>query len=236
MTTALKTTPPIEMLGELLSRLGNAGIRPRRVALSLGVPVDLTILRPTRAQVTGIQRLVGKSSDVDLSLRNWARAHSLAVDNHRSRNEILSLGSLITALTRTSHLQRLNLSLGEYPVIYQCLNINLSDLLQSNLKFWPELSHIELNRVPFDLEELITLVSSSQEIVSFIGTALVLECGDWEDVLDVLRSLKRLERCELRYLRDGRDGERSRETQKPFFKEKAEDYILGKTVDNPLRD
>lgn len=236
MMTAFKTTPPIEMLGALLSRCGNSGLRPRRIAISLGVPVDLTILRPTRAQAAGINRLVSKSSEVDLLFRGWARGNSLANNNDRSRNEMLSLGSLITALTRTSTVRRLILSLYEHPVFTQYPNVSLSDLLQSNLTLWPNLSHIDLNHITFDLEELVAIVGVSREINSFVGTSLHLRHGDWVDALDVLRGLKTLESCELHYPRAGRYGERLTEFEDCCLEGKAEAYVLRKTAHNPLHD
>lgn len=229
-----KKNPPIEMLADLLSRLGDTGLRPQHFTLHIAVPSDLLILRPSEAQSAGIQRLVSKCSKIDLSFENWTCRHTRGShygSNDFSRYEILSLGTLTTALTSTSALRQLSFNFHGYPCTHQDSLVSLSDLLPICSRLWSQLSSINLSHVPCDLEDFVALVDAHQKTIkSFTGQFFYLRNGEWDELLDVLRGLKSLKHFRLGNPQDGTYNIGIR-----FPVEEIKAYVLGEVVENPLR-
>lgn len=228
-----KKNPPIEMLADLLSRLGDTGIRPQHFTLQVAVPQDLMILRPSELQSAGIQRLVSKCSTIDLSFENWTCRHTRGPYNENndiSRYEVLSLGSLATALTSTSMLQQLAFKFNGYPCFHQDSIVSLSDLLPIRSRLWPQLSSINLSHVSCDLEDFAALVDAHrQTLKSFTLRFWYLRTGEWYEMLDVLRGLKSLEHFQFGNPKDGTYNPGIR-----FPSDEVKAYVLGEAAENPF--
>lgn len=104
--TADSLEPPIEMMGELLSQLGRANIRPLRIKLELDVPADLTRVQPNQTQCDGIQQLLSRCSTIDIDFHGWEPEDKWG-DHGRTRQEMVALGSMMKALTSTPALRML---------------------------------------------------------------------------------------------------------------------------------
>lgn len=207
-TRAYNTKPPVEMLGELLSRLGEeSNVRPSRVALDLGMPLDIMASLPllTAKQIDGVCKLVSKATDVDISFHSESSRPSTCIlpgsppDNNTNKNAIQSLGSLTMALTNTSSLRSLRMSFfNGLSSSHQKLHhhpwngISIDMLLSLTPRKWPDIRTLELSYLSCGLEDLNKLVASCRhsgggggQIKSFSARALSLSGrggdGDWDD-------------------------------------------------------
>lgn len=233
--TAYTTKPPTEMLGELLSQLGEANLRPHDLHIRLDVPADLECLRVNEEQSRGIRLLVSRAATVNLCFDSWARKSSYAENNDRSLSEMAALGSITKALTSTPSLKTLKVKLDHYPVFYEFPTANMSDLLPIQSIVWPNLEYLEFTHAPFDLDDLQVIVDRHKNTLEcFIAGEMYLRDSQWKRVLDTLRGCVGLKRVEIRYPRGGEYPTRAHPRGPDFPRGKAEDYVLSCSDLNPL--
>lgn len=235
--TAYTTEPPVEMLGELMSQLGKAGVRPEQIDIDHDVPMDARCLQVSVEQSEGIRDLVSQCSDVSINLSGMRRQHNPDESDYevaaQSREEMLAIGSLSKALASAKGLKSLSLWLGDYPACYEHPPVNLSDLLPMRDLTWLEMERVSFNYLPFDIDEMAAFVLSHRNSVKdFTANAMYLRDGDWDQALDILRRFNFLESVELMYAHGGR----YKEFDSPNFpQEEAEQYVRKLTSQNPLR-
>lgn len=235
--TAHVTEPPIEMLGELLSELGKAKVRPRGININMNVPTDLRRLHISKEQFRGIGDLVSHASALTLDFQPWARISTLDDADDSRSSEMPALASVTKALASTSTLQTLNVNFHNRPI--DSSGAILSDILPIQSVTWPELERLELHHIAFDIDDLKTFVHTHKDSLrSFGWISMFLSNGKWEDVLDVLRRCSKLESVEIDKPSGG--GWYSGYSGyapgcRAFPLEKAEEYVRGITSVNPLR-
>ncbi|EHY54797.1 hypothetical protein HRR90_008376 [Exophiala dermatitidis] len=207
LAIAYITQPPIEMLGELLSSLGDSGARPSSFTLSFSVPANLTCLKVSERQAEGICKLVSKTDSMDVTFHSWPRGSSTACNHSRSYSELQALGSVTTALTSAPSLRCLRVSLAGYVWWQQLPHVVLKEFIP--VGSWPNLKQLELGYLPCELSELEKLVITlHNHLESFYGRGLYLRSGDWDDAANVLRDSNKLNIFKLDRLRGGSHGSR----------------------------
>lgn len=232
--TADSLEPPIELLGELLSQLGRANIRPSTIKLELDVPADLTRVQPNQTQCDGIQQLLSRCSTIDMDFHGWKPEDKWG-DHERTRQEMVALGSMMKALTSTPALRMLRIHFRSYPVCEQFSTVNLSDLLPIGSISWPSLETLEFDHLPFDIDDIRTLVDTTKHsLKSFKANGFYLRDDSWAHVLDILRECYKVESVDMNYPYGQEYIEGWRGHVHLFPRKEAMEYVMGLREVNPL--
>ncbi|KAF7550903.1 hypothetical protein G7Z17_g5390 [Cylindrodendrum hubeiense] len=232
-TTAYSIVPPVEMLGELCSQLGQHGIRPRSITMNLNAPANLRPIGLSSNQQSGLRSLVSKATRLRLVVDGWARKNSLAENNDRPRDEMLALCSFSQHFFSSPDLESLYIHFVEYPRFYERPNVSLSDILPMQ-KPWPQLSDLELRYQAAKIDDLRALVELQGDTVkNFNWECGWLLSGGWNEAIEVLRGFGSMEKLSMKFPRGERYGEgRGMHGEIPY--DQIYSYILKETDVNPL--
>ncbi|KAF5024549.1 hypothetical protein F66182_3312 [Fusarium sp. NRRL 66182] len=222
--TAHTATPPVEMLGDLLARLGEKGLRLKRLALTLTNTPDMRVWHLSWAQKAEIKRLVSQSTEVRLQVDFGARAYDLQYP----KDEMLAVCSISQAIFSAPHLEDLTIGFKKYPHNSATPNVSLSDILPL-ATLSPRLRTLDLFKQPATVRELELLVSRNPTTVRnfdwFEGWLLE---GNWPDAVDMLRGFECLENASLEY-------PHGLPTDVNWSADEIKSYVLRETNANPLR-
>lgn len=230
-------TPPVEMLGELLSRLGKAGVRPQELKLKLAIPLNLQRAVFSAKQTRRIQKLVSRSTNIEFIVRSWAHENSWSDFECRPYREMRRLGTMTMALTNAPHLESLKISFGNYPAVYEFPAVHLGEFVSLSTMTWPNLKHLDIDSVPCDLADMRQLASLySSSLKSFTAIWMYIRQGSWSDAIDELRKLRALEHFKFEYPRGRmRDYDEPNHREKDFPTKHVHAYVMKQTSENPFR-
>jgi hypothetical protein len=232
--------PPAEMIIQLPVAIYKAGVLLSGLDIEVSPPNDCTILAPIEDDRACLTAAVQNLKEFGFGTRNGEPASFWQA---RTKDELESLGSLLTAFLDTDSIQRMRLDFNFLWDEQSPPSFSLASII--NLRQWPNLESVRLLAVPLHLKEL-------ERFVDRLGTSLrymtvetmYLLSGTWAEGLDILRRARDCDDFE-----DPRGLEMEElskeERQKIFGKDyekggsyvrsKAELYIRGWRHENPLR-
>ena len=233
--------PPTSFLFDLFNVLHSANIRPVTFEMKITPPNDLGALECDDRQLQTISEVMGRATDVSVSVERWARKDSFAEDNSRPYNEIVHLARLTTAIFSSRRLKFLKFSFGDFPTLsspsdgsrpfVEPPQIRMSELLP--ITAWPDLRSLSLSHIPMSLSELAGFVERQQDTVfDFRAEGLWLFDGTWANGIEVLQGLRRLNNAALEW---PKGGELGRDYHAEYKAERVRDFIMGSSSINPLR-
>ncbi|RGP70246.1 hypothetical protein FSPOR_4146 [Fusarium sporotrichioides] len=147
-------SPPVEMLGELCSRLGSNSVKIKHFGLSLYPPPNLLVLETSPTQQENIKRLVSLASNMRLHIDPYDNGHNY------SKQQLLAVCSLTVPFTSAPNLETLEVNFGVSSGLIS--PVSLVDVLPPNF-VWPRLQHLTLRNVnvkPVERRELVARHSS----------------------------------------------------------------------------
>ncbi|KAL1612860.1 hypothetical protein SLS60_001090 [Paraconiothyrium brasiliense] len=231
--TAMETQPPVQIVTDLFAALAESSVRPASFSISITPPTDLRCVSFTTKQLETVRTVLAQAKELCLAVSSWDRRGSLAENNDRPKEELTGLCAFTRAFFSSTRLQKLQLSLGNYPCFYEIPKISLFDLLPMPL-LTKDIFHIELQSAPLKMNELRALIDTMKDrIRSLALTKPYLLEGNWSDAIGMLRDLRKLESIDFKYPYGGEYGDRR--NGPGIEHDLIESYILGKSNENPLR-
>jgi hypothetical protein len=185
----ISTIPPLEMLGELCSQLGNQGVRPKHIRISLKPPPDMRLLTMSSAQQENMKRLVSRASGLTFRFDFFSRPHDL---HENPRHEMMALCSITKPFFSASELEFLDIYFVEYPN-RATPTVSLGEILPLDMS-WPRLETLWLQYQPMNIDELRDVVNKHRSTVRDFK----LPCpwflqGSVHDALRTIRGFESLE-------------------------------------------
>ena len=106
------TGPSRLRLPQLFQALKESPIRPTEFHLELGAPRDLQSLQLDSERKSAIKELLEHSKVSAFTMRDWDRG--AGSDSTRSREEMVALGTMTTAICSAPNLESVVLSLSDF--------------------------------------------------------------------------------------------------------------------------
>ena len=224
--------PPVDILPGLFKTLSGIGTCLHTFKVAVSPPNDLAVLQMSEDSQQHIRSVLKQSQELSMVISSWNRQDSLIVDNSRPKREMLQLASVTTAVFDAPDIQRLELSLGDYPVFYQVPQISFSEMVPT--KVWPHLYTVSLHHVPFHEKELAAFVDRQQTTIrSLTMNEAYLLSGTWADSIDILRRFEKLNHVSFTWPKGGEFG-KAPQHHGTYPTGAVETYIL-RGGQNPLR-
>ncbi|GKU09557.1 unnamed protein product, partial [Fusarium langsethiae] len=134
-TFDISTTPPLEMLGEFCSQLGEKGVRPKQLRISLKPPPNIRHMAMSLVQQENMRLLVSDATSLIFRFDFFARPHNL---RENPRDEMLALCSVTKPFFSAPKLEFLDIYFMEYPGHRSSPTVSLGDILSLDMT-WPRL-------------------------------------------------------------------------------------------------
>ncbi|CAF3539567.1 unnamed protein product [Fusarium graminearum] len=231
-TVDLSTSPPLEMLGELCSQLGEKGVRPKSIRIAVKPPPDMRPLAMSSAQQENMKRLVSQASSLIFQFDFFSRPYSL---QENPSDEMLALCSITKPFFSAPKLEFLNIYFMEYPRSNTPPTVSLSDILPLDMS-WPRLNTLWLLYQPMTMDELRDVVSKNcQAVREFTLKSPWFLQGSVHDALRTIRGFENLQTVDMAFPK----GSDFRGTGALDFKwplDEIKRYLLKETDDFPLPD
>lgn len=233
-TTSNLTTPPVEIIADLLEALSESSMPPlAKFKIFITPPNNLRIMQLFKPRRRSIQKALKLSRELTCEVRSWRRKESLAEDNSRPREEMLGLCCLTTPLFSSENLTSLTLAFQDYPTWYEIPQVSLADILPLDTA-WPRLQELNLSHIPFKVSELEVVVERLKATLrAFTANSIYLLDGSWVKALSVFRGFESLGSFVLTSPRGQVFGDGSRWVRDPLI-EAMRNYALKKIDTNPL--
>ncbi|KAK6703608.1 hypothetical protein SNK04_013536 [Fusarium graminearum] len=231
-TVDLSTSPPLEMLGELCSQLGEKGVRPKSIRIAVKPPPDMRPLAMSSAQQENMKRLVSQASSLIFQFDFFSRPYSL---QENPSDEMLALCSITKPFFSAPKLEFLDIYFMEYPRSNTPPTVSLSDILPLDMS-WPRLNTLWLLYQPMTMDELRDVVSKNcQAVREFTLKSPWFLQGSVHDALRTIRGFENLQTVDMTFPK----GSDFRGTGALDFKwplDEIKRYLLKETDDFPLPD
>ncbi|PCD24434.1 hypothetical protein FGRA07_11094 [Fusarium graminearum] len=231
-TVDLSTSPPLEMLGELCSQLGEKGVRPKSIRIAVKPPPDMRPLAMSSAQQENMKRLVSQASSLIFQFDFFSRPYSL---QENPSDEMLALCSITKPFFSAPKLEFLDIYFMEYPRSNTPPTVSLSDILPLDMS-WPRLNTLWLLYQPLTMDELRDVVSKNcQAVREFTLKSPWFLQGSVHDALRTIRGFENLQTVDMTFPK----GSDFRGTGALDFKwplDEIKRYLLKETDDFPLPD
>ncbi|RGP63918.1 tyrosinase [Fusarium sporotrichioides] len=231
-TFDISTIPPLEMLGEFCSELGEKGVRPRDLRISLKPPPNMRQMVMSSVQQENMKLLVSEASSLVFRFDFFARPHNL---RENPRDEMLALCSVTKPFFSAPKLEFLDIYFMEYPGSRSSPTVSLGEILPLDMS-WPRLEYLWLQYQPMTMDELKAVVSKHCATVRDLKlpSPWLLQ-GSVHDALKTIRGFENLENVVMAFPK----GSDFRGTGTLDFKWPEDDikrYLLKKTDVFPLQD
>ncbi|CEI70797.1 hypothetical protein FVEN_g723 [Fusarium venenatum] len=227
----ISTIPPLEMLGELCSQLGENGVRPKQIRIALKPPPDMRLLTMSPAQQENVKRLVSQASGLTFRFDFFSRPHNL---NENPRDEMMALGSITKPFFSAPNLEFLDIYFVEYPR-YSTPTVSLGEILPLDMS-WPRLETLRLQYQPMTIDELRGLVSKHRSTVrEFKLPSPWFLQGSVHDALKTIRDFENLESVSMTFPK-GSDFRGTGTLDFKWPQDEIKSYLLKETDVFPLQD
>jgi hypothetical protein len=231
-TFSISTSPPFEMLGELCSQLGEKGVRPKQLRISLKPPPDMRVLALSSSQQENIKRLVSQALGLALRVDFFSRPASL---RENPRDEMLALCSITKPFFSAPKLDFLDIYFVEYPDYSSPPTVSLGEILPLEMS-WPRLKTLFLQYQPMTVDELREFVSEHHATVREVKliSPWFLQ-GSVHGALKTLRGFENLKEVSITFPKGSEfSGTGTLDFEWP--KDEIRSYLLRESDVYPLQD
>ncbi|KAH9221227.1 hypothetical protein DL95DRAFT_519273 [Leptodontidium sp. 2 PMI_412] len=233
--------PPTEIAITLPVAIHKAGVSLASLDIQSLLPEDYFTLAPSDKELKEL-------TDAMQKLKTFRFTPVQARDEghwrYRQSTELKCLQRLISAILDSPSIETISLELRQFWPDETFLDPNLLSLPNLlNLRSWPRLSCVSLRSAPLSLEDLAKIVNLGTKPIRFSGDDLHLQDGSWADGLDLLRKetagdgfFGRPTGAECDNMSEDELDAIFKPSEASWPFNKADLYIRGKIVKNPLRD
>ncbi|XEV07469.1 hypothetical protein FSHL1_012756 [Fusarium sambucinum] len=225
------TIPPLEMLGELCSQLGEQGVRPKHIGIALKPPPDMRLLTMSPAQQENMKRLVSQALGLTFRFDFFSRPHNL---RENPRDEMMALCSITKPFFSAPKLEFLDIYFMEYPN-RETPTVSLGEILPLDMS-WPQLEMLWLQYQPMTIDELRDVVSKHRSTVrEFKLPSPWFLQGSIHEALKTIRGFENLESVTMTFPK-GSDFRGTGTLDFKWPQDEIKSYLLKETDVFPLQD
>ncbi|RGP78417.1 hypothetical protein FLONG3_3553 [Fusarium longipes] len=231
-TFDISTSPPLEMLGELCSQLGEKGVRPKHFRISLKPPPDMRVLTLSATEQDNMKRLVSEASSLTFRFDFFCRPPNL---RESPREEMLALCSITKPFFSAPKLEHLDIYFVEYPSFNVPPTVSLKEILPLDMS-WPRLESLYLQHQPMKMDELKDLVNKHDATVRDVNmvSPWFLD-GSVHDALKTIRGFKNLKEVSITFPK-GSDFKGTGTLDFKWPKDEINSYLLRETDIYPFEN